>query len=340
MKVLFLGPVSPPISGPGVKNYMMINWIQQNVPDISLAVINTHDFRKPKLQIFGKLFLFLKIKHVFLSVSRNGRFFFIPLCWLFGKRVFLFPAGGSFDEEILKLPDGVRQIFISFCRALIATFPQSKSLAEGLKRLGFQNVVYFPNPRINKNFTASVDVVDGPYKIVFLSKIREGKGPLLLLEAVKQLLSKNPEVKIELNFYGLIDSSFTSKFLAEVGKVEFAYYRGAVSPADVQSVISEHHLFILPTLFPEGVPGAVIEAMLTGIPIIVSSFRASDEMLTHAKDGLIVPQGDIEALESSIYKIISDRDLRVTLSRAVKLSSEKYDMDLLMSEMIGIVKRI
>jgi len=340
MKLLFFGPVAPPISGPGVKNEMMIEWVRKNVEDLELFILNTHDLRKLNLISIKQLFSIFRTKHVLLSVSKNGRFLFIPLFWLLRKKVFLFPAGGSFDDEILDLPSGVRQVFIFFCRSLKATFPQSKSLAEGLVRLGFQNVVYFPNPRINRYFSSSVEFYEAPFKIIFLSKIREGKGPLLLLEAVRRLLLENPEIEIEVNFYGLIDPLFSSQFITAVEQTDFANYRGEVSPSDVQSVISKHHLFVLPTLFAEGIPGAIIEAMLTGIPIIVSSFRASNEMVTDFKDGLIVPQGNVEALKSAIYKIITDRDLRISLSQEAKISSAKYDMDLLMENMIRIIKRI
>lgn len=341
MKILFIGPVSPPVSGPSVKNKMLIEWLSANVSSIRLSVLNTYDFRHFKFaEIFSQLAGFLSVKHVFLSVSKNGRFLIIPFCWLFGKKVFLFPAGGSFDDEIRNLPLFFRKMFLLTCKSIIRIYPESHSLASGLEQLNFRNIVYFPNPRINENFLAPVDFTNGSFKIIFLSKLREGKGPLLLIRAVEDFLKKYPTIAVEVNFYGLVDEEFKDKFFNAVERASFAHYRGIAAPEDVQKVIGDHNLFILPSTFPEGVPGAVIEAMFTGIPIVISSFRASSELIEDGVDGLIVPQGDVEALARAIEKVVLNADLRKSMSDAVRISSKRFDMDLLMNDLILDLKRI
>lgn len=328
MKAVLLGPIAPPISGPSVKNKMMKDWIVNNDKTIELKLFNTYDVRNRDFNsVFKSLKSFISTRIIILSVSKKGRLLIIPVCWLFRKKIILFPAGGSFDDEINDLHPLIKKLFLRCCKNVIEVYSQTNALKEGLEKLGFQKVIYFPNPRINKGLKACNKIENQEFKIIYISKIREGKGPLLLIEAIKQLSNRFEDINLSLNFYGIIEAEFKPKFLEAIDNSSFANYEGVVPFDKVQNVIAQHNLFILPTLFDEGVPGAVIEAMLTGIPIIVSEFRASRELIDDEKSGLIVPQNDIKALSKAIQRIASDLPLRESLSKEALNSSVRYDLD-------------
>lgn len=329
-KILLLGPISPPISGPGVKNKMLLEWLlSQN--EFRVKHLNTYDFRKFKLiKVFSSLIAFLFTRRVVLSVSKKGRFVLIPICFLLGKKVFLFPAGGSFDIEIQRLPFPVRKLFLFSCSCVEALFVETKQLKEGLEKTGFKQVVFLPNPYVNRHRHVVVKPSINDFKIVFLSKIREGKGPLLLIDAVKSVLEKNKGINVKLDFFGEIDPSFKNQFESKVADNLFATYKGVCEPHDVQKTIANYDLFVLPTFFPEGVPGAVIEAMFTGIPIIVSNYTAAPEMISNGVDGVIVEQKALKPLVTEISKLINDVELRKKLSENILLTSKSYDYDQLM----------
>ena len=329
-KILLLGPVSPPVSGPGVKNKMLLEWLLSS-KEFQVRQLNTHDFRKlAVVKIFISLIHFLITKKIILSVSKNGRYLFIPICIFLRKKVFLFPAGGSFDIEINSLSSVQKKVFLFFCRRVKATFVQTTNLKYGLERLGFKNVVFLPNPRLNNNQKAVVKPNGSAFKLVFLSKIREGKGPLLLIDAVSEVKARIPDVDISLDFYGVVDPHFESKFQRKLKENSFSYYKGVCDPEEVQKTISEYDLFVLPTFFPEGVPGAVIEAMFTRIPIVISNYTAAQEMIEDGVDGLIVQQKEIVPLVDAIFKIIVDYELRIKFSENIYLKSKKYNYDDLM----------
>lgn len=341
MKALLLGPIAPPISGPSVKNEMMKDWIANNEKTIHLKLFNTYDFRNKKIKsVFKSLIAFVGTRTIILSVSKKGRLLIIPVCWLFRKKIILFPAGGSFDDEINDLHPLIKKLFLRCCKNVIEVYSQTNALKEGLEKLGFQKVIYFPNPRINKSSKAYNEIDNQEFKIIFISKIREGKGPLLLIEAIRLLSDKFNDINLTLTFYGIIEEEFKAKFLETIDNSSFASYEGVVPFENVQNVIAQHNLFILPTLFDEGVPGAVIEAMLTGIPIIVSEFRASRELIDDEKSGLIVPQNDIKALSKAIERIVSDLPLRESLSKGALKSSTRYDMDNNMRIFVNNLKNI
>lgn len=333
MKILFIGPFSPPISGPAVKNSMMYEWLHINSEKTNYIFkqFDTHIFRRKEIFLILKfLFLFFTTKRIILSVSENGRFLFIPFCYIFRKRILLFPAGGSFDEEITSLGKIKKRLFLTSCNAVYKTYVQTKSLKKGLEGLGFKNVVYFPNPRIKRGFTVTVNDSQENFDIVYLSKIRKGKGVVLLIDAVKKLNERLLEKTLTLNFYGLIDESFKDEFMSLIMNEPLINYKGVAEAYEVQETISKYDIFVLPSMFPEGIPGAVVEAMFTGIPIIVSNFTAANELIANEKDGLIIPQNNLEALEKSIEELILNGQRRKMFSEAILKKAENFDFDIMM----------
>lgn len=329
-KILLLGPISPPISGPGVKNKMLLEWLEkENL--FQVKQLNTYDFRKLDMKnIFSSVIGFLIAEKIILSVSENGRFLFIPLCILLGKEVLLFPAGGSFDIEIKNLSPLRRRVFLFFCRKIKATFVETIKLQKALEELSFKNVNFLPNPYINRACKATVKINSNNFKVVFVSKIREGKGVLLLIDAIRKVKERLKNIDITLDFYGVIESDFNSQFEKKLKENSFSFYKGVCEPEQVQQTISKYDLFVLPTFFPEGVPGAVIEAMFTGIPIIVSNYTAAQEMICDGVDGIVVPQKNIEPLVDAIVKVISDYEFRLKISENILIKSKEYDYDNLM----------
>lgn len=333
-KVCFIGPISPPISGPAVKNKMMTDWLKSNC-NCKLNIINTNDLRKLSITSFFKSIVsFLFTKNVILSVSENGRFIFIPICFILRKRVALFPAGGSFDVEIKSLNKVRRYLFLRICTIIHTTYAQTSQLKESLIKLGFNNVKYFPNPRINRGFKVKTISENYPFRVVYLSKIREGKGPLLLIEAINSINFKYSYPMLKLDFYGVVEEEFKSKFFNAVNDNENVKYKGVSSPENVQLNISKYDVFILPTTFPEGVPGAVVEAMFTGIPIIISNFTAAKELITDNVDGIIISQNNQEELIEAIENLISDKDKRTSFSKLILKKAEQFDFDILMQRFV------
>lgn len=332
-RTLLLGPISPPVSGPGIKNKMLLDWLHKQ-KELQVDFLNTYDFRKFKFKkIFSSLIAFLKCKKVVLSVSKNGRFLLIPICVIFRKKIFLFPAGGSFDIEINNLPPLIKSIFMFFCNHINATFVQTKQLQAGLEKLNFSNIFFLPNPRINMGHKVTISPTHDQFNVVFLSKIREVKGPLILIDAINKVREIIQDINFKVDFYGVVDSDFQCEFEEKLRVNNFCSYKGVSRPEEVQENISKYNLFVLPTYYAgEGVPGAVIDAMFTGIPIIISDFTAAKEIINDGIDGIIVPKNEIDPLVEAIIKVASDFKFRKNLSKNILSSSRNYDYDNLMDE--------
>lgn len=94
---------------------------------------------------------------------------------------------------------------------------------------------------------------------------------------------------------------------------------------DVASVLRGADLFALPSRF-EGMPRSVIEAMMTGLPVVATDIRGTREEVVHDLTGLLVPVDDREALEAALARLAAEPGLRQSMGEAGRARAlELYD---------------
>ena len=144
-------------------------------------------------------------------------------------------------------------------------------------------------------------------RFVFLSQLRTEKGLLEALAASDRL----PE-GCGLSVYGpgmrdLDPSCFSGHPRAR--------WRGALPPQRVSATLAEHDALVFPSWYEgEGMPGAVVEAMQLGLPVLGTRWRALPELVLDGQNGLIVEPRSAEELAGAMLRLAEDRDLYQRLS--------------------------
>ncbi len=84
---------------------------------------------------------------------------------------------------------------------------------------------------------------------------------------------------------------------------------------DIPSLLAAADIFALPSHF-EGLPMSVIEAMLTGLPVVATAIRGPREQVVDGETGFLVPPMQVAPLASALARLAAEPDLRARLGEA------------------------
>lgn len=76
----------------------------------------------------------------------------------------------------------------------------------------------------------------------------------------------------------------------------------------------------------EGMPIAIIEALVAGVPIIATAVGDMPDMLGHGIAGELVPPGDATSLADAMERVFRDEDYRCRLAAAARQLSCRYSV--------------
>jgi glycosyltransferase involved in cell wall biosynthesis len=96
----------------------------------------------------------------------------------------------------------------------------------------------------------------------------------------------------------------------------------AGNQADVVPWLQSLDIFALPSYANEGVPQALIQAMLTALPCVTTAAGSISELAEDGRTALVVPAQQVAPLREAIQKLLSDADLRSRLGQAARKHCE------------------
>lgn len=85
-------------------------------------------------------------------------------------------------------------------------------------------------------------------------------------------------------------------------------------------------LFVLASR-SEAMPYVITEACIAGLPIIASEVGGIPEVVRHEKEGLLFPQGTVEALTKYYLQLLNNPELRSTLAQNALLRAQDFTLD-------------
>lgn len=141
-------------------------------------------------------------------------------------------------------------------------------------------------------------------RLATVSRLDEGKGIHVLLQALAALPSNAPEW--ELNVYGEGPSAPQLRELAARSALrERVHLRGYVK--GLRSIWAENHLMISPAL-EDGVPMTIPEAMLCERPVLATRVGGAEDWLRDGETGFLCAPADPDALAAALQRALAHRE--------------------------------
>jgi glycosyltransferase involved in cell wall biosynthesis len=198
----------------------------------------------------------------------------------------------------------VERLSLARASALMAV---SRSMAEHVRRQGFpeEMISVVPNGAPCREPVPPRAASKTDWTIGTVALLRPRKGVDVLLRALAILRSQG--LPVRLRAAGPFETPEYERRMKglteELGLTAVVDWTGFTR--DVDAELAQMDVFVLPSLFGEGLPLVVLEAMAAGVPVVASRVEGTPEAVRDGRDGLIFEPGDPQDLAATLSRVIS-----------------------------------
>ncbi|MEQ8847094.1 glycosyltransferase [Botrimarina sp.] len=176
-----------------------------------------------------------------------------------------------------------------------------------------------------------------PYVVTMIALFRPRKGAEVLIDAVAALRKKKIDVHVE-----LVGPFETQKYEAEIdGRIKRHGLTEHVSRSaftdDIPTVLAGADALALPSLFGEGLPMVVLEAMSAGLPVIATRCEGTTEAILDRETGLLVRPKSVGQLADAIEELFVGPTDYTSMSVAARARHAERFSDVAMARQVAAV---
>jgi colanic acid/amylovoran biosynthesis glycosyltransferase len=162
----------------------------------------------------------------------------------------------------------------------------------------------------------------GPLNVLCCARLAKAKGQHLVLAALRRLERPGRrDFRVTLVGDGPARRDL-ERMAADHGWGDVVTFTGHIPYGDPALV--EHFrradVFAHPSItvrgLKEGIPGTIVEAMASGLPVVATRHAGIPAVVEDGRDGLLVAEGDVEGLAAALEACLRDARLRQRLGRS------------------------
>ncbi|KKY01800.1 glycosyl transferase [Paraclostridium benzoelyticum] len=193
-------------------------------------------------------------------------------------------------------------------------------------------------PQIKKNkleLRSKYGYKNSDFILIYVGELSYRKNQDTAIKIIKKLKDRIPNIKLLLVGTGELEKQYKETVikLNIKNNIEFLGYRN-----DITNLMSLSDVCIS-TSRQEGLPVNIMEAMATGLPLVVSNCRGNRDLVINNENGYVLPLDNIIEFEKSIEKIYREDDLKLKFSEQSLKNIKSYDMENIQKEMEQIYSK-
>ena len=262
-------------------------WLSQNSCDV-LSTHSSTDSWVSAVAVMGKRIPIVRTRHISAAVPRN------PFSrWLYSRPVRIVTAGEALRRELIER-NGIAP-------GRVESVPT-----------GADTNRYRPGDRAAAR--SQTGLPTDRFLVGIVATLRSWKGHRFLLEALPDgatlvIVGDGPQRE-----------ALTAR-VAELGLKDRVIFAG--NQLDVVPWMQALDVFALPSYANEGVPQALVQAMLVGLPCVTTPVGSISELAINEQTALVVPPQDVPALRVALDRLSKDESLRNALGAAARRHCEQ-----------------
>jgi glycosyltransferase involved in cell wall biosynthesis len=281
-------------------------------------VVNTHSSTDAWLVALARLALgeappMVRTRHISAPVPDN-----FATRWLYNRATRHIVTTGERLREILARENRFREDRIT-------------SVPTGIDPSRFR-----PGDRAEARRILGLD--PGARYVGVVATLRSWKGHLYLIEAFARLLAVDATIRLLVVGEGpmrpLIEQKIAELDLAP--RVTLAGRQDAV-----ERWFQAMDVFCLPSYANEGVPQAIVQAMLCGLPVVTTPVGSIVEAVTDQETALLVAPRDSVALSAAVRRLLDDPALAERMGREARAQAErKFGREAMIDRMEAVFREV
>jgi glycosyltransferase involved in cell wall biosynthesis len=170
---------------------------------------------------------------------------------------------------------------------------------------------------------------------------RPRKGLEVLLQAMADLLAKGK--RLRLRAIGQFETpeyeQQIKNLVADLGVGHAIDWTGFSS--NIEYEMAQIDCFVLPSLFGEGLPMVILEAMASGRPVIATDVEGVPEAVRHGENGLLARPNDPAALAGAMGLVMDESvDLQALAGQAAEDQRERFSVCSMTRGVAGVYDRV
>ena len=182
--------------------------------------------------------------------------------------------------------------------------------------------------------------------LLIVSGLAEKKGHLFLLKAFQKAKSMT-STRINLTIVGSGPMESEIRSHIEENRIEDVSMQPAVNFGSSQHLdfLSAADIFVHPSITPEngdkeGIPGALVEAMASGLPVISTYHAGIPYLIAHQENGWLVNENDVDALAAAIQNLSQNTAVREKIGiNAQQFATQELDISIKQQQLEKIYER-
>lgn len=180
---------------------------------------------------------------------------------------------------------------------------------------------------------------DSKLNILFVGRLEKRKGLDHLLGAYRQVKARLPQTRLLV--VGPRDrSGHLYEQMVRACGLKDVVFTGLVPYQDLPRYYRTAHVFCAPATGAESFGMVLLEAMASARPIVASHIDGYASVMTHGREGLLVPPGDEEALADALLRLLEDPEGRRRMGTLGRLQAQSYSWERVSQQVLDYYQRI
>ena len=161
-----------------------------------------------------------------------------------------------------------------------------------------------------------------PLRVGFIGSLNHAKGAHVLLEALARL---GGDFAAQVRLYGnpADNPAYAARLRRQAADLHQVEWCGVFGSDQVFAVLAELDLLVVPSLWRENAPLILLQALASGLPLLLSDVEGMADQVEAGRQALLFPPGDSDALAALLQSVQQQPE---RLARLVNQGGEPHSI--------------